>query len=222
MQSEHPEWAAYLIESDITAPLEAVAQAYQRAGEILSHKKPALAYNLLLTASGWYEEIGDIHSAQRCLRMASRLSRGPHIHINGVTVPRIWQEDNYFTAVFELKNLGHTTAHQLKARFAGDVKTRIWVEIQDMPPGAIAEVEVPLMANTLGNLTVETRFQDSKGTDLRTTRRFEIQEVKPFEGVIIEGSEGWMELKDIPGKVIVKGDVGIIKMGFDKSSPQKN
>jgi len=220
-QSEHPEWAAYLQESDITSSAEQIAQVYQQAGELLAHKNSALASNLLLTACDWYEEVEDDDTALHCRRMAARLTRAPHIHIKAVTVPRIWQEDNYFTAVFELKNSGQYPARHLRVRFAGDLKSRIWVEIHDMPAKASVEVEVPLMANSPGNMVVEARFKDHQGTDLRTNRRFEIEEVKLFEGMLIEGSVGWLELDDIPGKVIVKGDVGVAKVHVDKGTSQE-
>ena len=217
-QSDHPEWVAYLLENDITASPERCAQAYQRAGELVSHRHSALAKNLLLTAAEWYEEIEDEVSARHCRRMASRSTRGPHIQIKPVSVPGIWQEDQYLTTIVELKNRGDQIARQVWVRFAGDVKNRVWVEIADMPPKACIEVEVPLMAHSLGNLVIETRFQDHEAIQLRTSRRFEIQDVKPFEGILIEGSVAWMELKDIPGKVIVRGDVAILKAGVENSA----
>jgi len=211
LRGEHPEWAAYLQENNIAALPAKVAEVYQQAGIYLQHRKPALAFELLLSAADWYEEAGNDGKVNHCRRMVNRLARGPYLHIKAVTVPQIWQEENCFSVIIEIVNHGQEIARQVRIRFAGDLKTRVWVDVEHMETRSCVEVEAPLMANSEGELLVEAHYENKKGDQFQTQQRFEIKEVKPFEGVQIEGSVGWLSLEDISKRVKVRGDVGLLK-----------
>ncbi len=219
MHGKHPEWAAYFQEADITAPADQVARAYQQAGENLAQQKPSLAADLLLSACDWYEETDDDESAQHCMRMASRLTRGPHIHIREVLVPRVWQANQYFPTIVELKNHGRKPARQVWVRFSGSLKARVWMQFEYLLPGQRVEVEIPLAAHEPGSLVVDVRYQDNRGVEQSNRKQFEIQEVRPFEGVLIEGSIGALSLGELPSRMIIRGDVGLLKQ--KKAEPVK-
>jgi outer membrane protein assembly factor BamB len=219
LNSPHPEWAAYLQESDITVLPKEVAQTYQQAGENLSASDPRLAVELLLSAGDWYEQAEDNSSAQHCRQMASRLTHGPHLNIQGVQVPTTWQEEQCFTTVIELKNFGKRSANQIWVRFSGALKTRVWVQFDHLHPKRQAEVEAPLAAHEPGFLVVDVRYHDDQEQEYTTRKQFKIQAVQPFNGILVEGSVGMLSLDDLPDKVIVRGDVGVCKVQASDKGP---
>lgn len=217
LQSERPEWAAYLRENDITALPAQIADLYEQTGVLLAGHQPRLAVDCLLEAVKWYTEAEQEEQARKCRRMVSRLVRGPHLRIAPVNVPTIWQEEVTFKTVVELENLGKAPARNVWVRFSGALRARVWVDFERLDPGQRVEVEVPLSAHQPGYLVVEARYQDAKGREFSTSRRFEIQEVVPFEGILIDKDAivGVISLPELPKKVIIRGDVGVFRVKAD-------
>lgn len=212
--SERPERAAYYLEDDITAPPQRVADVYRRAGVNLSQRQSRLAVDCLLRAANWYKEAGDDDKQRDCRRMASRETRGPHLHISGVTVPTRWQEAVTFKTVVEIENLGKSPARQIWVRFAGVVHNRVWMNFEYLNVDQRVEIEAPLSAVEPGLLVVEARYRDDQGVENTTSSRFEVRAVEPFEGVLIDEDAmvGILSLDKLPGKVIIRGDVGVFKV----------
>ncbi len=215
LQSEHSEWAAYLLESDLDAEPEQIAVSYEQAGTYLAHQRPRQAVDFLLEAVRWYTEAGQEGLAKRCRRKASRLTRGPHLHITPVSIPTTWQQEVAFAVVIQVQNLGESPARDIRMRFSGALHVSVKVPFQELLPGRWAEVEVPLALHQSGRLVlvVEAFYQNKGGQEFSTSQRFEI-EVNPFEGIVIEKDAmvGLLSLDELPKQVIIRGDVGTFRV----------
>ena len=214
LQSEHSEWVAYLLENDPNAPPEQVAAAYEQAGDYLLQSQPERAKECLKKAIRKYKEAEQYEDEKRCRHKMSVQARGPRLHITPVNVPTIWQEEVTFMVVVDVQNLGESPARDIWMRFSGALHTRVWVNFEALQPDEEVEVEVPLAAHQTGHLVVEARYQDGRGQKFSTRRRFNIEGVVPFEGVIIEKGAmvGLLSLDELPKKVIIRGDVGAIRV----------
>ena len=222
-QGGRPEWAAYLRENDLSRRPEEIAHVYEEAGMALAYQNPHEAVTCFLSAQKWYRRAGETKRAEHCQSQVGRVARGPYLQIRPLGVPRRWQEDAVFTVVVELHNLGEAPAEDVWARFSGVLRSPYRVVFKGvLPPEGRVEVEAPLVAHEPGNLVVEAHYRDAQGMEYTTTQIFEVREVVPFEGILIEGSVGMVkglaELSALAKKVIVKGDVGFLDARFEQHS----
>ena len=192
------------------------AEAFEQAGKALSRRDPSRAVILLNRAADWYDEAGDRESAASCQRQAARVAAGPYLSLRtDGRLPDEWEAGEERVIVLDVKNLGSALARSIRLRFAGGALVcRVWVNLADLQPNQRSEVEIPLLARGPGELQIEAFYYNLQGQELSSGKRIKLN-VKDTTWLDIQGDAGAVILKygaNLPGKVRVRGDAGLIKV----------
>lgn len=214
LKGDLPERAARLRIADYASAArpQQIGETCEKTARVLADRDPTNASYWFRKAAEFYLDAEQVAAAEQCHVMANRLVRAPYIRLQAQDLPAEWTRDEPQRVTLLLANRGEAVARKIQISFTGTLVERMWAKIDSLAPGEQKQLDILLTARSPGSLVVKASYLDPRGKEWWAQKVLQIR-MSPSTIVEIGEDVGALHIDNVPGKVKVRGSVGLVKAG---------